>query len=86
MGGGVRRVSVAKAGRQGLVELEARIRICVRGIEGGGLVKQEVALWRAPSGGEGRGAVWEALTPRNIRCAGAPIRDGGEWRRRRAGR
>jgi len=59
MGGGVRQVSVAEGGRQGLVELEARVRICVRGIEGGGLVKQEVALWRAARGGEGGGTMGE---------------------------
>ena len=59
MGGGVRQVSVAEGGRQGLVELEARVRICVGGVESGGLIEQEVALWRAARGGEGRGSVWK---------------------------
>jgi hypothetical protein len=59
VGGRVRRESVVEAGRQGLIELEAWVELRVRGVEGGGLIEQEVTLGRAPSGGEGRGAVWE---------------------------
>jgi len=50
MGGGVRGVSVVEVGRQGLVELDAGVRVGVRGVEGGGLVEQEVTLWRAARG------------------------------------
>jgi hypothetical protein len=59
VGGRVRRVSVVEAGRQGLVEAEVGLGITIREVEDGGLVEQEVTLWRAARGGEGWGAVWE---------------------------
>jgi len=57
VGGGVRGVSVA--GGQGLVELDVGPGLGVRRIEGGRLVEQEVALWRAASGRDQRRAVGE---------------------------
>jgi hypothetical protein len=59
VGGGVRVVSVVEARRQGLVEHEVWVGLGVRRIEGGGLIEEEVALWRAARGGAGRGTVGE---------------------------
>jgi len=59
VGGGVRRVSVVEAGRQGLIEVEVGLGLSVRGVEGGSLIEQEVALGRVAGWGEGRGPVWE---------------------------
>ena len=59
VGGGVRGVSVVEAGGQGLVELDVGLGLGVRRIEGGRLVEQEVALWRAASGRDQRRAVRE---------------------------
>jgi hypothetical protein len=73
---------VEVAGRR-LVELEVGRGLGIGGVEAGRLVEQEVPLGRAA--GEA-GPVGEALTRRNMRCAGAPIRGGGGWRRRRVGR
>jgi len=74
---------------QGLVELEVRDGVGLGGVEGRCLIEEpgeEIALGRSAGGREGRRFVGEALTPRNMRCAGAPDRDGGGWRRRRADR
>ena len=43
-------VVAAEALRAGLVELDAGVRVGVRGVEGGRLVEQEVTLWRAARG------------------------------------
>ena len=74
---------------QGLIEVEVRDGFGLGGIECGRLIeepREEIALGRSASGGKGRGFVGEALTPRNVRCAGAPGRGGAGWRRRRADR
>jgi hypothetical protein len=50
VGGGVRRLSVVEARRQGLVEMDVGLGLSVRGIEGGRLIEEEVTLWRAARG------------------------------------
>jgi len=74
---------------QGLVEVEFRDGVGIGGVEGGRLIeepREEIALGRSAGGREGRGCVGEALTPRNVRCAGAPVRGRGGWPRRREDR
>lgn len=50
MGGGVRRVSVVEAGRQGLVEVEVGVGLSGPGVEGGSLIEKEIAPSRASWG------------------------------------
>jgi hypothetical protein len=67
-------VSDVEAGRQGLVEAEVGLGLRVRRIEGGGLIEQEVTLWRAARGGEGRGTVREVEMRRMADTTGGSVR------------
>jgi len=85
-------LSVVEVVGQRLVEQEGTARsvvgdgLGIDGVEARRLVQDEVTLGWAASRREGRRSVGQALTPRNMRCAGAPIRGARGWRRGRAGR
>ncbi len=61
VGGGARRVSVLEAGGKDWSNSQSGSGSgsWVRGIEGGRLIEEEVTLWQAARGGEGRGTVGE---------------------------
>jgi hypothetical protein len=83
---GAEPLSVVEVAGQRLVELKVGHGLRIGRVEARRLVEQEIALRRPAGGREGRRPVGEALTPRNIRCAGAPVRGAEEWRRGQAGR